>query len=957
MRTMRVVWTSLCVLFFSFQANAGTTGKISGRVLDKETGQPLPGANIVIKETLMGAATDNNGNFFILNVSVGNYTVAASMIGYEVKEFTKVRIKQDLTTILDYELKSTLVPIEEVVKVIAKRPFVEMDVTTSVTYIDAGEMESQPISQFQDAISLITGAVSEVTNTGGRDASEIHIRGGRGREVVYMVDGMVLQDPVSGAFDSNVPESSIEEIAVYSGGFGAEYGSAQSGVVNLVTRDGGPKTSGRVSYKTNDYSGITDDRDILRNFDKNDQVEVPGENPFVNPEHHERYKRLDVNLGGPEPISTYLLPELGVNIPGESIRYFFSSEVTNTMGRFPTSRSVTRKEFFPWEDPSDPEILKKMQGRPEVDKTFSGKLSYRPNATQRIVVGGLRSWEDYGEFDNTWKYHLRGRRQYNENTRQGYMNWSHTLSPRTFYEVKLDQYKTALVWDLDGDFYIDANGDTLEATGTDIPWRDVVPGDDMDENVPFPDNSVSGWRTGGNYRVNYHEDSRKTTTLRADLTSQATPTHLMKTGMELRYYDLYTFLADVASGDNLYRDDFHVFPVQVGLYAQDKMELKGMIVNAGLRADYLNPGSNAMVPEDPSDPVIDNIDGGAIKNPVPAETKFQVSPRLGISHPLSPNDVFHFSYGHYFQIPQLSYMYTNMNYILTGAFGIMGNPSLQPEKTVSYEVGVEHAFTDNFKLDATGFYKDITGLTDVEQIQLVFGNWFGRYRNTDYGTVRGFELAFKKRAGGALRYWSSSLNYTYSIAKGKSSSNRQNYDFIWDNFDIPTTENPLDWDQRHTAVLNIGFDVPPGEKLLGVSFLNNLGINVLTNFGSGMPWTPPPSTQEARIERTNQLRMPYTTTTDLKVRKGFRVSTTSLSVFAEVLNLFDKSNNLLRMVDKSDDNGVERYYIEYWLPHQQFEEGLIDQDPDYVKAAGGKHQDPSVAGPRRRIRTGIVFEF
>ena len=941
MRTFREFGSALSVLFFSLSLHAGTTGKIAGRVIDGETGEPLLGVNVVIKGTLLGTSTDLNGNFFILNVPVGTYSVASSMIGYETKELTEVRIKQDLTTILDFELVSTVVPMEEV-RVTAERPIVEIDVTTSVTYLDSKELQAQPVSQFQDAVALSAGAVTE--------EGVLHIRGGRDREVVYMVDGMVLQDPITGTFDSNIPEASIEELAVYTGGFGAEYGSAQSGVVNVVTKGGGASTSGRISFKSNDLTGITKDRDNLRIFDNNDKVESPGENPYLFPAHHERYKRVDMSLGGPEPITTYLLPEFGAKIPGEEIRYFISSEITNTLGRFPTSRSVTRTWNYPWEDPNDPEVKKKMQGRPDVEKTLSGKLSYSPTTTQRITVGGLKNWNDYGEFSNSWKYHLRGRRQFTEQSSQAYVNWSHTLSQKTFYEIKLDQYKTSQIWDLEGDYYIivDDYGDTIqiEAKGKEIPWGDVIPGAGQDENVPYPDSEVNGWYTSGNYRLNYHEDERTTVTLRGDLTSQVNPKHLMKTGFEMKYFDLSNFLADVASGDNLYWDDYRVFPAQMGLYAQDKMEFQGMIVNAGLRADYLDP--KAMVPADPYKPVPESLlaDGGVIQDPVPSTKKFQLSPRLGISHPLTPNDVFNFTYGHYFQIPQLSYLYENMNYVLTGAFGIIGYANLLPEKTVSYEVGIEHAFTSYFKIDATGFNKDITGLTDIRQVLYSPVDWFGLRTNTDYGNIRGFELSLKKLTGGALRFWSGSLNYTYAIAKGKSSSNRQNYDLVWENYQIPTTEHPLDWDQRHTVAFNLGVDIPPGEKVLGLGFLNNLGLNLVTSFGSGFPWTPPSRTDEEKIRRINELRMPYTTTTDLKMRKGFRFYDTELFFFADVLNLFDKPNNLLRIVDE------ERYYLEYWIPHE-----IEGKPADFVKAAGGEHRDPGVVGPRRRIRTGITFEF
>jgi hypothetical protein len=126
---------------------AGTTGKISGTVKDSETGEPLPGCNIMIIGTDLGAASNIDGEFFILNISPGTYSVRATMMGYKTYIISNVRILIDLTTNLEFLMEPTVLEMDEEVIVVAERPLIQKDVTSNLVIIDSEEILNMPIQK------------------------------------------------------------------------------------------------------------------------------------------------------------------------------------------------------------------------------------------------------------------------------------------------------------------------------------------------------------------------------------------------------------------------------------------------------------------------------------------------------------------------------------------------------------------------------------------------------------------------------------------------------------------------------------------------------------------------------------------------------------------------------------------------------------------------------------------
>ena len=218
--------TSLIILICIILLNslfAGTTGKISGKVTDKITGEALVGVNIILLGTTQGAATDIDGNYFILNIQPGIYSVKAAMIGYKSVIVKSVQVSADQTTHISFELSSEAVKLGEVI-VAAKKPLVRKDLTSTEANVSGKNIRMLPVEDIAAVINLQAGVVNG------------HFRGGRAGEVKYLIDGVSVNDAYSGSSSLSPEVNSIQEVQVLTGTFNAEYGEALSGIVNQITK-------------------------------------------------------------------------------------------------------------------------------------------------------------------------------------------------------------------------------------------------------------------------------------------------------------------------------------------------------------------------------------------------------------------------------------------------------------------------------------------------------------------------------------------------------------------------------------------------------------------------------------------------------------------------------------------------------------------------------------------------
>lgn len=941
-------------------AFAGITGKIAGTIVDSESKQPLPGVNVIIEGTTMGAATDINGYYVILNVPVGTYRLKASMMGYSVLIVENVRVSIDITTRVDFNLSSEVLKMGEGVTIVAERPMIQKDEISTRHFVTAEEFDIKPIESFQGMAKIQAGVVNN------------HFRGGRTGEVLVLIDGIPVKDPAGtysgnlGGFTSDVPSYGIQEMEVSLGGFSAEYGNVQSGILNLALKEGSSKYSGKVRATSTDFGALN-----INNYVSTSARSFFGDSlgSSYDWQHKSRLIRkvYEFNLNGPEPITTYVLPTLGLKIPG-ALLMSLSAEINDKDQGF----YMNQKSF---------------------DQTYQGKLTYRISPNYKLAIGGIASksdWDQFyypaskygpapnypvneyfdletmagdtinhyiyvndpskyraqqGEFVNApgttpdgvsynvlRNYYVAGMQEYlwdyHKSSNINYAIWTHTLSSKTFYELRFNNfytnyhYATRDVDDRDGD------GDTKEK----LQW-------DINKEGPYPiyrERENNYWWIRGDDPG--HRDQKSWTySVKADMVSQVTANHLLKGGFEFFLHRTKTEnISWTLNLSSVRKDIWDEDTYDFAAYIQDKLEFQGIIALIGLRYDIFNPNGlkdPIYFPSDYNYPYT-GVGEGDIPifiEPQKASIKHQVSPRLGISHPITARDVLHFSYGHYFQRPDGFFLYRNHRIqALTKVGNYIGNPDLQPEKTVAYEIGVEHQFGDDMKGTITGYYKDVTNLMDWRKyvgrsIQNIELNVF---TNADYGNVKGLEFTFTKRTG---RYWGATVNYTYSIAKGRSS----NYLGGTGSFTDAKRMNILDFDQTHTANATISLRSPSdiGFRFGNFRPLADWLANFQIRYGSGLPYS---SYGSGKI---NDQRLPWTTTTDVKLIRQVKMANLNFDLFIDVYNLFDRAN--------VDWIGSSLYYG-------------ITNDPSIVRidnVSGDYVRNPQAYSNRRQVRFGFAVQF
>ena len=812
----------LLIIVLQIHLIAGTTGKLTGKVTDSQTGDPLPGANILINGTNIGGAADPDGNFIILNIPPGTYDVRVSYLGYETVLVEGVKIIVDQTTNLPVQLSPKSIEVGEVV-VTAKTPMIQKDLTSSISVLTREEIEALPVSTFTELLSLQAGVVGSGSN--------LHIRGGRSNEVAYLVDGMYVQDPLLGGLATQINNDAIQEMSLLSGTFNAEYGNALSGVVNIVTRDGSDNFSGKLEYRTSEF-GVQRYADL-----------------------HEA--RINGSLSGP--------------IISKEINFFISGE------------SDRRGSYLPFGYNREKSGLAKI--------TSSHIRGVRISLLNRGSIGASQG------YSQSYRYipdqYLRRR----SDSWQSALTLTHTIANNFFYDLKLSYFNQGFYSGIDkdtADYLPSSEWDYLDiGTGFEFYSR-ADPVEVRDSRTVTADAKLDAvWQIGSLNEVKF---------------GGAFKQHW------LRYFNVYD-----PTRNYPYINDYSTKPYEMAVYAQDKIEFPYLVINLGLRYDYLN--ANAKFRNNPLDPT----------SVVTVKPRSQFSPRIGIAHPISDRTKLHFAYGHFFQNPEYQFLFENRQYDLNVREPLFGQANLDAERTIAYEVGISHQFSDRIAIDLTAYYKDITGLIGTRYFfPYVDGRYTGYtlYVNEDYANVKGFEINIDIRPD---KYFSGGLTYTYSVSKGSASSETEQYPGTAESTQLYYNA----FDKTHVFNLSGTFTIPKeeGPVLFESHFMERMDISVIARAASGYPYTP--SGRDIGFVEKNSLRLPATYSIDLMVGKEFPiVSSYTVRIFAEILNLTDHRNVLYVYSDTGDPNFTF--------------EGNLSQE--YMR-------DPSNFGPPRSIRLGATFKF
>jgi outer membrane receptor protein involved in Fe transport len=821
-------------------ARAGTTGKLTGIVRDAKQ-QPLASVNVAVPEARLGTVTDAEGRYAIFNVPAGTYSLRVSLIGYATVTLTGVAIPADRTTTMDVTLQESAVQLQEVV-VSAKRPVIELGLTSNVATVTRGEIAQLPVQKLDDIVNLQAGVVDG------------HIRGGRQSEVQYQVDGLTVNNPFDNASSVRLDRSVLEEVQVISGTFDAEYGNAMSGVVNAVLRRGTEQFQWSGEAVLGDFLFAAGDkrpeRDALRpGTIRNYQLTVSGPTGFPNTIFlaSGRYGwKASYMQGFPHLIETnYTRPFPYSPAPVDSIALGPVSGILNT-----TPVGYTEE----W--------------------LGVAKLTQRPVQGIEVSYQAILNKIESKDEDWNYRFNVDGLPKKRTFSAVHGLEWTHTLSPTTFYRLNVRQnyfdYKE-MVYD---DFYDPRYG--IHGTAMNANQMGLAPPGTLYDAIV---GGVSGTRVLRKTNAMVFAGSvnhvvRREHQIKAGFEWEparlrfGTPGYLVWSGSRwIRHTDEPV---EGFSPPRSYR------PVIGSIYAQDDIEWNDLRFRAGLRYEYFNAMAN--VPGDFANPA--GVITGAPPAPAhPASRKLRVSPRLGVSYPVTPKTSLFFSYGHFYQMPQLGQIFGNADYSVlrnlaandNRDYGVLGNPDIKPEKTVQYQFGYKQELRDWLGLDLTLYYKDIGDLLGTE-IQATYNNAdYERLTNQDFGSVVGVTVALDQRAIGLV---SSALDYTWQIANGNSNDPYEAKDRRDAREDLRPRPIPLNWDQRHTVNLTVTLSKPGSFSTSGVF-----------RAASGQPFTPP-SAVVGTVDR-NSGRKPTSFLMDLRGEWTLGQLGASWSLFGVVYNVFD----------------------------------------------------------------------
>jgi outer membrane receptor protein involved in Fe transport len=844
------VAAALLLALFGAPAWASTTGKIAGRVVDKKDRRPLEGVNLLVPAARTGALTDAEGHYVIVNVPAGVYDVKVQLLGYRPTTVTGLEVSADNTTTLDVMLEQAPVEIEEIV-VSAERPVVDLKLTSNVASVSRQQLKSLPVQELQDVVNLQAGVVDG------------HFRGGRIGEVQYQVDGVTVNNVYDNKSTLRIDRSLIEEVQVVSGTFDAEYGQAMSGVVNAVLRRGTDRfrwdaevLNGGFLYQGGARRAV--DYDFRPAAQQNYQLSVSGPT-FV-------------------PKTYYLL----------SGRYYNNDDYL-----------IAERRFTPWQV-TDPDTNRKLPS-PEYKANFPdgdgerGPVAYHRewSGITKLTNRSLENLEfNYQAVFNLidtrrleWAYRLDPDglpKQRTVSVSHG-VDVTHTLNPRTFYGVSFRQnwfdYRN-MVYESVWDPRYDLAGAARTVAGTDYEFGAFTQGVDLVRDRQITDTYV----LKGTFTSQYRRDQQ----LKLGAEFQwpfmkfGTPGTVVDVGdAVLRVVDgvVYYGGQPIARVNEAFFPGVRAYrPVSVGAFGQEELEWNDLRLRAGARLDYFN--SKGGLPSDLANPA-NSIEGVPLSTFRAASRKVSLSPRIGVSYPVTRDAALFFAYGHFVQMPPLGDVFRNADYsvladLQAGAadYGqVMGNPDIKPERTVQYQFGYKQALTEWLGLDATAFYKDIRDLLGVEFVETYNGAEYVRLTNVDFGSVVGFTVSLDQRRRGLL---STKIDYTWQVAEGNSSDPRETQTRAAAGQDPRPRQVPFNWDERHrlNATVTLSRD-------------DDYTVSGIFRISSGQPYTPVREVGFGAGLETNSGRKPISLVADLRAEKQLNLGGAAASAFARVFNLFD----------------------------------------------------------------------
>ncbi len=950
----------LFILLITAIPSFAQSGKIVGKVTDLETGESLIGANILINGTNLGAATNVDGEFIILNVPPNTYTLVARYIGYKEVIKSNIQVSVNVTTEVNFQMPSEAYELGTV-EIVAPKPLINKNLTNSVNIVRSEDIDNLPVRGVNAIVSTQTGVV----NQGGT----IYVRGGRQDAVAYYVDGVLVNNPVFGGAQTAPINNAIQEVQFQAGGYPAEYGGANAGIISTTTKIGGE------SYNFS-LEGITDEFTSVGK------------------------KFLDTYSFG---YSEYIMTASGPIFPSlKNIRFFVAGNYTWNKTPINFYEGADFENIF---DPAlganadtinyiYPAGYRQNQGNRQVQ--VQGNLSFDFNPFTIKLNGSFRREDSRNGVGVTQFLTASRAGEHQAQTITASAKITQVLNDRAYYD---------LIFNYFGDFYVDMDPifeHNITAYGDSVLNAQVGSTLRGDGQLPVTLRAYGFTFTNGVIPYNFYRKMR-TNSLggKVGLLYQIGQHHELKTGADLNYYTIrryslpspitiasfrralpqgtdYDFYDRLDNyGYDAYGNDLDgtingpKHPVFAAYYIQDKMEFSDLVVNFGLRLDYIDTDSKRF--KNPHDiRFINNLVDESDLEDVEAFT--QVSPRLGFSFPVTDRTVFHAQYGKFIQQSQLRDIYQGYNVIadnIQGGYAIEQPVGfgLRPERSTQYEIGFKQQIGDVFAFDITGFYKDIK---DQIQERSIYADQGANHRqyyafvNGDFSTVKGVELKLDLRR---VERISATVDYTYQDAQGTGSNPSSSFRQIWQSPTatpyFPQQIAPLSFNQAHTGSINLDYRFADndGPSIFGSQILSNFGINALFRFTSGFNFTryTEDSFGNSRVptEPLNSSTTPWTFQLDMKIDKSVSLGPLDANIYLWIINVLNTQN----VVDVFPVSGDA--YDDGWLTSPQGAQTVAGIESQYGQQYADMYKqlystinyDSGHFGPPRQIRLGVRLNY
>jgi hypothetical protein len=923
----------------------GTTGKVEGTVSDP-SGQPVAGAQVLVRGTALGAVTNSAGYYFINNVPAGTYTMMAVYIGFQPNEVRNVRVLADQTLTVNFNLQSAI-ELGAITVTVSQNPIVPRDQVATKTILSGNLVQDLPVDNLRQVLALVPGVVES-----GRSAG-VSIRGGRAGEAAVYVDGAIVRSQQTGASRLNVGTNALEEASVTTGALGAEFGDAQSGVIAYVTRAGGPSFGGAIAYETDEM------------FSKNTSL---------------GFNRVEASVGGPVfgNLTFFLSGTLDgqqTNSRGKGASDYpvyvlggLDTTVTAVVNDQLAEVDIPRYVQFSGQCDAAGNFGFECQGqrRPynwSSSLTGQAKLQYTYGSGSRVSATYLKSQDQTRNWNTGFAYQRStGTRNWSD---AFIVNWTQQIFRSAERELAFDvnlSYQTdngitgpfTQEWEVANrspfagwgispmDFVIDFDhfsddtpdmygGDADRVVnqlktqddwdrfvrnvrtnqGTRAPYLDRL---DLENSQPYrmnPYGTATGYQTRG-------------FTVAGSLLDESRLTGRANVDWQFDRYNRFRFGGDLlrgrvsywASGNDVLSqfvmDIYSETPVRYGFYGEDRLDLGDVVIELGVRWDYFKTG--ALLAPTPgrifSDPTFNFDDPESFL--VPAEGHSTWSPRVRVSFPVTDRTGFRLSYSHQVQSPDFTWMLSGINNDLafTNTNERFGR-DVTWGKSILFEFGIRHAFTQDLVFDISAYNKDkvsdlanrLQNFLDPTQGDTMTVNVA---TNADFGNIRGVDLSLIQRVG---NLFNGQLTYTFQQAKGTGSdpdsylrtASRGTTAVLGERVDPPQAILPLEDNRTHniTGALSLTFpsDFQAGPlspvvrdvgAFLRFRVVSGLPYTRLTNAGQGQ--TAPfvnwgLSAQQA--EPINASTMPWQKQLDLRVTKGLRLAGMQWTAYADFRNLLN----------------------------------------------------------------------